>query len=102
MFLFNLSKRFLEIEERNKRFWKFWGDDSKVQNSLIKLFQKHGMDVDKLKMTQITYEMTEKVVIDVRNQFPEAFSYEQIQIVMEKIKEKMEVDKISTLQKHRK
>ena len=62
------------------------GEDGNDPNSILGLFKKHGLDADKLYDKQITYIMTEKVVIDFRNKNLHTFKFEQLEKVEAKVK----------------
>ena len=88
MFLFLLSKKFNDIEERRNKFIAMLGEDQSHSMNLIKLFEKHGLDPQDLYKKKITYQMVEKVVVDVRSQFSKSFKFDQIDLILKKVKDR--------------
>lgn len=88
LFFFFMSNSFTEIEEKYSYFRILMGKEGSINTSVLRLFEKHGLDTSKLTEKQITYHMVERVVIDMRSKNSEIFKYEQIEIILNQVKER--------------
>ena len=72
----------------------------KIQSkySLYNLFLKHGLSPESLTSNQITYEMAEKVVVELTNSLSDNLTFEDVDVILHYIKEDMKIDFTSSIE----
>lgn len=84
LFLFSLNKQFVEIENKYKVYTKFLGTKGKTKESILGLYKKYGLK-DEYE-NEITYNMTEKVVVDFRRNHLDHLKFDQVEEILAKCK----------------
>jgi hypothetical protein len=86
LFLFTLTKQFIEIEKKYKNYSRFLGNVEATKDSILGLYQKHGLK--DIYEKEITYNMTEKVIVDFRRKNLNYLKFEQVEATLSKVKER--------------
>ena len=98
LFIFFLWRVCNQIEVKHTKFHKTLGKRFNSKYSLLDLFVESGMNPDRIDRKCITYEMTEKVVVEQINSKSNIMEFEDIDIILSKIKTEMKVDFASSIE----
>ena len=98
LYIFFLSRIWSQIEEKYTKFHKTLGVNYESKYSLLNLFIESGLSPEDLKRKCINYEMTEKVVVEQINSQSSNMIFEDIDIILNKIKTEMKVDFASSIE----
>eukprot|EP00347_Sterkiella_histriomuscorum_P000835 403374334 len=97
---FFLFSQFQAIKDRRKMFEQVLGEGA-YKVGLFRSFQKYGLKNNQLEDQVITYRMVEKVVVEMRTIYQSSFGFDQIELVLRQVRNRMKVDPISKIEKQK-
>ena len=75
--------------------------DRNMHTSIDQCFQRAGLHPDYFNKQVITYRMIEQVVADFRSCFPNSFDFKQMDTVLKLVRERMDVDSFTRIERHK-